>query len=103
FARMISKFVSRPVRVSNYNMQVWLVEGKVVVASIPNYNVGFVFGFDQDSIVVDPRINCVIAQDVGLVLLSFLYCTSILVQILKRSKALNRLSRKITIRHGMPN
>src|SRR3972149_3770776 len=100
---MIGYFVPWSMRISNNDMQICLVEGDVVVASVPDYDVGFFFCFAYDFFVFNTCVNYDSIVYVGLVFFAFLDGTPVLVEVFIRSETLTYLPSKVTVRHGMPD
>jgi hypothetical protein len=67
--RVVAELVARPMGVDDHDVQVRADERGVVVAAVPEDDVGFLFGGSQDPLVVDSREDEVALGEMGLVLL----------------------------------
>ena len=103
FTGEVSQFMPRTVRVYDYDFQVGRIEGSVVVASIPQDDVGFFLRLAEDLFVVHSRIHHGSFADVRFVLFALLNGALLQVEVLHGGEALHRLLRQITVRHGVPN
>ena len=56
-AGIVEHLVAGPVRVDDDDLQVGLVEGEVVVAAVPEDDVGFLLGLAEDGLVVDAGVD----------------------------------------------
>ncbi len=68
----IHQLISGPVRVHQHNFEVGLEKGKIIVASVPKYDVRLLLRFLQYFLVVHSGINRQSQIDIGLVLFHFL-------------------------------
>jgi hypothetical protein len=101
FARVVEQFVTRPVRVEQDNMDIRLKERRVVVASIPKNNIGFLFRLPQDATEIDSGVDRYSPLDVRLVFFYFLNGALLRDKIVKRGEALNDLIFEVPIGHGV--
>src|SRR6476469_1060377 len=100
-ARVILQFVARPERVYDHDLQVRLVEGEVVVAAVPDNNVGLLLGLSQYCSIVYARVDDSAEVYIRLVLLALLNCRFVQVQVIIGCKALHGLLGQIAIGHGV--
>ena len=88
-------------RVHHGNQQVGLVEGKVIVAAIPDDDVGLLLGLAQDGLVVNAGVNDAARDHMRFVFLALLNRHIMQFHVVHRSKALHGLLGKVAIGHGM--
>ncbi len=84
-------------------MQVALEEGQVVVAAVPQHDVGLGLGHRQDAGVVDAGEDHDAAIDVRLVFLALLDRALVLVEVVVVAEALRGLGHQVAVRHRMPH
>ena len=99
--RVIAQLVARAVRIDDDDVQVRLDERRVVVATVPENHVGFLFRRAQDLLVVDAREDEVALGEVRLVLLALLDRRIGRLEILVVLEPLHRLFREVAVRHRM--
>jgi hypothetical protein len=87
-AREVGELVARPVRVDDGDVEVGLVERRVVVAAVPDDDVRFLLGLAEDRLVVDAGVDDVARGDVRLVLLALLDGALVLIEVLDGGEAL---------------
>src|SRR5512140_2777625 len=102
-AGIVGELVPGPVRVGDDDLEVRLVERKVVVAAVPKDDVGFLLGLLEDGAVVDAGVDDDALVDVGLVLFALLDRRLVLVEVGVGGEALDRLLGQIAIGHGVPD
>ncbi len=98
-ARVIAELVAGPVRVDDDDVQVGLDERRVVVAAVPEDDVGLLLGRVQDRAVVDPGEDEVALAEMRLVLLALLDRAFGRVQILVAREALDGLLGEVAVGH----
>ena len=72
FAGVVEQFVAHAQRVGHDDVQIRLVEGRVVIAAVPDDDIGLGLRLCQDVAVVHARVDDGPAHDVGFVFLDFL-------------------------------
>ncbi len=92
-----------PVGVKNHDLYVRVVEGGVVVSSVPDDNIGLLFCLLKNLPIVDPGINNNILSHQGFVLFPLLNRAVVLFKILIAGKTLYHLRFQIPIGHGVAN
>ena len=97
----IQLFVPGTMRVKNNNVNRRIIKRRIVVAAVPNDNIGFFFGCFQNSPVVDSSINNNALIHQRFILFSFLDRTLMLLKILIIRKPLYHLFGQISVRHWM--
>ncbi len=100
-AGIVAELVSGAVGIDQGDVEVGFVEGGVVVAAIPEDDVGLFLGFAEDLLVVDPGINDKTVVDVGFVLLALLDRALVAVEILVVFESLAGLFGEIAVGHGV--
>ena len=98
-AGVVAQLVSRPVRVDDDDVNVRLDERRVVVAAVPDDDVGFLLGGLEDRCVVDAGEDEVALGEVRLVLLALLDRAVGVLEILVALEALDDLLRQVAVRH----
>ena len=93
--------MSGTVRVQHGDVNIRLIECKVVIASIPEDDIRFFFSLTQNRLVVDTGIDDDTIFDVGFILLPLLNGSVLEIEIGECSKPLHPLFNEISIRHGM--
>ncbi len=88
-----------PVGVGDDDLEVGLVEGEVVVAAVPEDDVGFLLGLAEDGPVVDAGVDDDAVVDVGLVLLALLDRALVLVEVGVGGEALDLLLDEVAVGH----
>ncbi len=88
-------------RIDEHDLQIGLHEGEVVVASVPENDVGFRFGLPEDPFIVHPCEHDITLPEMGLVFFPLLDGAVRLPKVLQRSKPLDRLLRQVAVWHGM--
>ena len=86
-------------RVDDHDVHVGLDKRRVVVAAVPEDDVGLLLGPLEDRGVVDAREDEVPLGEVRLVLLALLDRAVVRVEVLVALEALDRLLREIAVRH----
>ena len=87
---MVAALVARPVRVGDDDLEVGTVERQVVVAAVPDDDVGLLLGLGQDRRVVHARVDDGARVDVRLVLLALLDRALVAVEVLERRRSAAR-------------
>ena len=100
-SREVGQLVPGPQRVSHYDFQIRAIEGRVVVAAVPEDQVGFLLGLPQDGFVVGPGIDHRALTQVGLILLLLLNGALVPGQVVQGGEALHALGSQIAVGHGM--
>ena len=98
---VIEHLVARPQRVGHHDLQVGLVEGEVVVAAVPEDDVGFLLGLAQDGLVIHAGVDDDAGHDMGLVLLALLDRAFVAVEVGQLGVALDLLDGQVAVGHGM--
>jgi len=93
--------VARPQGVGHHDLQVGLVEGEVVVAAVPEDDVGFLLGLAQDGLVIHAGVDDDAGHDMGLVLLALLDRAFVAVEVGQLGVALDLLDGQVAVGHGM--
>lgn len=88
-------------RIGQHDMQVRPQKWKIVVAAVPQQDVGLAFGLRHDRGIIDAREHDIADGDVGFVFLSLFNRAVGVVKIIAGGEALNRLAGKIAIGHGV--
>ncbi len=88
-------------RVHKGDIKIRLVEREIVVAAVPEYDVGFLLGFTENGFVVDACVHYDAAIDMGLVLFPFLDGAVVQIEIFVGGKALDLLLCQIPVWHWM--
>ncbi len=91
FAGVVGRLVTGPVRVGHHDLEVGPVEGQVVVAAIPEDDVGLFLGLGQDRAIVHSGIDDAARHDVGFVLLALLDRALVTVEVVHHREALHPL------------
>ena len=102
FAGVMGGDLPRAQRVGDGDVQVRLHKRKVVVAAVPDDDVGFVLRQPQNLGVVHAREHHVAGCDVRLVLLPLLGGAACGIEIGRRCEALHARGGEIAVRHRMP-
>ena len=100
-AGVVHEAVAGTVRVGDGDVQVGGVEAEVVVAAVPEDDVGFLLGLAHDGLVVDAGVDHVAGHDVRLVLLHLLDGALVLLEVVDRRVALHALGDEVAVRHGV--
>ena len=100
-AGVVDEAVAGAVRVGDGDVEVGLVEAVVVVAAVPEDDVGLFFGLAHDRFVVDAGVDHVAGHDVRLVLLHLFDGALVLGQVLDRRVALHALLDEVAVGHGV--
>ena len=103
FTRVVGQLVTGPVRIHERDVQVRAIKGRIVVATIPQDHVGFLFGLANDHLVVDTGVNDKTVVDVGLVLLALFDRAAMAIEVLVGLETLAGLLGKIAVGHGVAN
>ncbi len=98
---MMRGLVPGPQRVDQDDVEVGTHERKVVVAAIPDDDVGFRLGEVEDAGIVDAGEDDVARADVRLVLLALLDRARSRIEIREACEALHRLALEVAVGHGM--
>ena len=98
-ARVVAQLVTRPVRVDDGDVHVRPDERRVVVAAVPDDDVGLLLGGREDRGVVDAGEDEVALGEVRLVLLALLDRAVGRVEVLVAREALDDLLREVAVRH----
>ena len=98
---MVAQLVARPVRVDDDDVDVRLDERRVVVASVPEDDVGLLLRLIEDLRVVDAGKDQISLGDVRLVLLALLDRRVGRLEVLVALEALGDLLRQVSVRHGV--
>jgi hypothetical protein len=93
--------VADPQRVGDHDVQVGPVERQVVVAAVPQQDVGLGLGPLQDGVVVDPGVDDRARGQVRLVLLALLDGGAGGHQVLHRGEPLHGLAGQVAVGHGV--
>ena len=101
FGRVIGAAVARSVGVHEDDVHVGLDEGDVVVAAVPENEIGFLLGRSEDGWVVDAGVDDATPLDVGLVLLPFLDGALVPYQVVVGGETLHGLGREVAVGHGV--
>ncbi len=102
-AGIVAELVSGAVGIDQGDVEVGLVERGVVVAAIPENDIGLFLGLAEDLLVVDPGIDDETVVDVGFVLLALLDGALVAVEILIGFEPLAGLFGEIAVGHGVAN
>ena len=100
-SREVGQLVPRAVGVHQGDPEVRLEEGDVVVAAVPEHDLGLFLGFGQDGRVVHPGVDREAHLEVRLVLFHFFYSTAVLLHVLQALVALHPLALQVPVGHGM--
>ena len=100
-ARVIGGFVARAQRVDQHDMQVGAHEREIVVAAVPEDQVGIAPGRLDDADVVDTGIDDVAGGEMRLVLFAFFDGAGRAVEVGAGFEALHALAHEIAVRHGV--
>ncbi len=98
---MVAHLVPRPVGINDDNLEVGTEEGQVVIAAVPDDDVGFLLGLAQDGLIIDAGEDDRATLDVRFVLLTLLDGAVGTIHIGVGGKALHGLGGEIAIRHGV--
>src|SRR5665647_1219438 len=99
-AGVVHQAVAGTMRVGDGDVQVGLVEAEVVVAAVPEDDVGFLLGLAHDGLVVDAGVDHVAGDDVRLVLFHLFDGALVLGEVLDGGEALHALLDEVAVRHG---
>ena len=99
-AGVVAKLVTRTMRVDHDDVDVRLDERRVVVAAVPQNDVGFRFGRSQDPLVVDAGKDEIALGEVRLVLLALLDGRIGCVEVLVALEPLHGLPRQVAVRQA---
>ena len=102
-AGVVSQLVPRTVRVRHCDPQIRLIEREVVVAAIPNDDIGFLLGLAQNRLVIHAGVDDDAPVNVRFVLLALLDGAVVLIQVGVSGKALHGLLHQIAVGHRMPD
>ena len=100
-AGVVHEAVAGTVRVGDGDVQVGGVEAEVVVAAVPEDDVGFLLGLAHDGLVVDAGVDHVAGHDVRLVLFHLLDGALVLLEVVEGRVALHALGDEVAVRHGV--
>lgn len=100
-ARVVPPFMALPMGIHHDEVEIGPEEGGVIVAPVPEEDVRFLFGFPQDALVVDARIDDEALVEERLELLAFLDGAVVAVEILVAAETLADLPGEFPVRHGM--
>ncbi len=100
-AGVIPEFVTGPVGIEQDNVEIRMVKRRVVVAAVPDDNVGLFFSGLQDLAVVDAGIDHDAALHQGFVLLPLLDGAAVGIEIGKIGEPLDDLLGEIAVGHGV--
>ena len=98
---MVGGELARAKRVDEHDEEVGADEGKIVVAAVPQHDIGTLLGAREDLAIVNARVDDVSSRDVRLVLLALLDRAIGGVEIGARGEALHPLAREIAVGHRM--
>ncbi len=101
FARIVANGMVGAQRVHHGNEQVGLIEGQIVVAAIPNDNVGFLFGLAQNGLVVHAGVDHAAGNHMRLILFAFFNRHIVQFHVIHGGKALHGLLREVAVGHGV--
>ena len=101
FARMVGRFVARAQGIDQHDVQVGADERKIVVAAVPQDEIGFAPGLLDDADVIHAGIDDVACGEVRLVFFAFFDGAGRALQIGACLETLHALAREIAVRHGM--
>jgi hypothetical protein len=100
-AWIVGKFVAGTMGIDHHNFEIRLVEGRVIVAAVPENHVGFLLRLVQNLLVVHARINHRTLADMRFVLFPLFDRALLQIEVFECCEALNGLHRQVSIRHGM--
>jgi hypothetical protein len=100
-AGVVAELVAGSVRIDDDEVQIGMDEGDVVVAPVPDDDVGLLLSPLEDGAVVDPREDEIALGEMGLVLLALLDGGVGGFEILVPLEALEGLLREVAVRHRM--
>ena len=103
FAGVVIGFVAGAQRIDQHDVQVGANEGKVVVAAVPQDDVGFLLRLCNDRGVIDARVDHRTRGQVRLVFLALLDRAVGGIEIGARREALHRLFFEVAVRHRVTN
>ncbi len=102
-AGVVEELVPGPQRIGDDDQQVGREEREVVVAAVPDDDVGLLLGLPEDRLVVDARVHDHAHLDRLLVLLALLDRRMRRVDLLDRGEALDAHRLEVAVRHRMPD
>src|SRR6266545_2051376 len=88
-------------RISDYDLQIGTIEGCVVVAAIPENDVGFFLSLAQYLFIVHTGVHDGALAKVRLVFFALLNRALMTLEVVESSEALYGLLRQIAVRHGV--
>src|SRR3972149_3069907 len=88
-------------RVEDHEVDVGLDEGYVVVAAVPDYDIGFFLSLSQYPLIVYAGVDYETLLDMWLVLFSLLNGALVLVQVFERGEPLEYFFGKVAVWHGV--
>ena len=100
---MVGELVAGPEGVDHDDLQVGAHEGEVVVASVPDEDVGLLLRLSHDRVVVDTGVDHETLAQVGLVVLPLLHGGLMAVQVVQSGETLHPLLHQVTVGHRMPD
>src|SRR5208337_3082277 len=100
FAGVVEQLMARPVGIEDHYMQIRGVKRSVVVAPVPDDDIGFGLGPLKNPAVVYSGINDYSCLDKRFVFLALFYGAFVDLEIFIDRQALNYLSPQISVGHG---
>jgi hypothetical protein len=97
------RLVSGTQRIDQYDMKIGPDKRKVVVAAVPDDDIGSRFREPQDALVIHARVHDVANSEVRLEFLALFDRACRGVQVRDRGKPLNRLALEVAVGHRMPD
>lgn len=98
---VVGQLVTGAEGVDDDDLEVACIERGVVVAAVPEDDLGFLLGLVEDGLVVDTGVDDVAGGDVGLVLLHLFDGAVVLLEVLEGCEALDLLLDQVTVGHGV--
>src|SRR5581483_6920976 len=100
-ARMVADFVPGAMRIDHDYVTVRLEEWQIVVAAVPEHNVGFLLGLPQDTLIIDPGIDHYAAIQMWFIFFAFFDSHVVAIKVVVAGEALDGLPGEIAVGHRM--
>jgi hypothetical protein len=100
---VVREFVSGAVGIYHHDFEISSVEGRVVIATVPENDVGFLFCLAEDLLVIDACVNDSALLEMRLVLFTLFDGALMVLKVIHGGEALHRLGGKVAIGHGVPD
>ena len=101
FTGIIKQLVSRAVGIDHRDVQVGLVEGQVVITTVPHNHIGFLLRLAHDRLIIHPGVDHVAAHDMWFIFLPLLDGAFVAVEIGQFGEALHPLGHQVAVGHRM--